>query len=186
VKIEKISKTCVLGTDFHCAGLTYTGIEAIVFIPKLLLHPVNLSLLPVLALDLDGTLADYSEGWQGPDIIGEPISEALGTLTHLAAFGWRMFLFTTRGVLDPVIKWLIKHRLDQIFEGVNILHHNPPQCSHKPIFDVLIDDRAYPFCGRQLTSEDWLQIREDLTEDEQWREKVRRAREFSQDRGVGS
>ena len=106
-------------------------------------------------VDLDGTLADYSNGFQGIDHIGEPIPGAVAFTQRLSEFA-RVVIYTTRckaypegvpgpdGVPEPnrsspdhlagiVQSWLDKGGFvyDEIYIGQG-----------KPIAACIIDDRA--------------------------------------------
>lgn len=99
-----------------------------------------------VAVDLDDVLADYSEGWQGIDKIGEPIKGAKEFLLELSEFA-EVLIYTTRcnaGVSDRdgrtpfqleliVRKWLTDHNLkfDKVWVGQG-----------KPLCAAIIDDRA--------------------------------------------
>lgn len=75
-----------------------------------------------IAVDLDGTLALH-EKWQGPHIIGEPISEMIEKVKEWLAEGKRVKLFTARfsvveqraEFLTAWIPWSQKH-LGQVLE----------------------------------------------------------------------
>lgn len=54
-----------------------------------------MSRIPVIAVDLDGTLARY-DGWQGPEHIGDPIPEMLERVKKALALGYEVYVFTAR------------------------------------------------------------------------------------------
>lgn len=97
-----------------------------------------------VCVDLDGVLADYSQGWQGVDHIGEPIPGAREFLQALSAMA-DVVIFTTRcnpEVNKPesvnllkrrIEEWLHKHGMpyDDIYTGIG-----------KPIAAAYVDDRA--------------------------------------------
>jgi hypothetical protein len=97
-----------------------------------------------VAVDLDGVLADFSKGWQGVDVIGDPIPGAVEFTRRLSVFA-DVLIWTTRcnpeigrgeGVQllrNRVRDWLDKHGFfyADIWTGVG-----------KPIAAAFIDDRA--------------------------------------------
>ncbi len=98
-----------------------------------------------VCVDLDGTLADYSKGWQWQDIIGDPIPGAVEFTRKISEFA-RVIIYTTRckGKLfdrdeDPVVlanivkSWLDKHGF--YYDEVDI-------GQGKPIASAYVDDRA--------------------------------------------
>jgi len=115
---------------------------------------------PVLAVDFDGVIADYSEGWRGVDAFGDPIKGAVEALRELYAMGWYIMVFTTRLASDAFIDWLEKNKI--IYHAINSTIHNPPNTSIKPIATVYLDDRAWPRLGKQYDGETWEQIVIDL------------------------
>jgi hypothetical protein len=103
-------------------------------------------------VDLDGTLADYSEGWQGLEHIGDPIPGSKDFLTELSKFA-TVVIYTTRcceglngrngksakELQDIIRVWLKKHDMpyDDVYAGQG-----------KPIASCYIDDRAV-YCAPQ-------------------------------------
>lgn len=95
-----------------------------------------------ICVDLDGVLADYSQGWQGIDHIGDPLPGAVEFVKKLNKLG-RVVIFTCRcnpAVNKDVIMaeahvavWLVKHD----FEYDEICTERG-----KPIASAYIDDRA--------------------------------------------
>lgn len=96
-----------------------------------------------VALDVDGVLADYTKGWQGIDIIGDPIDGAVEFSKQLSEIA-SVLIYTTRcteelNKLSPqflhniIKKWLDQHgfHYDEIYTGQG-----------KPIVGAIIDDRA--------------------------------------------
>lgn len=49
-----------------------------------------------IAVDLDGTLADYTNGWQGADIIGDPVPEMFDRVRRWMDEGREIRIFTAR------------------------------------------------------------------------------------------
>lgn len=97
-----------------------------------------------ICVDLDGVLADYSEGWKGVDHFGDPIPGAV-QFTKRLKNKYHVIIFTTRCneeinkpekvnlLVNRVRNWLNKYGFayDEIYSGVG-----------KPIASAYIDDRA--------------------------------------------
>ncbi len=105
----------------------------------------------IVAVDLDGVLADYSQGWQGLDKIGPPIPGAVEFTHELGRLGYRVVIHTCRcsisaqaeltGIREtlpylvaPVRNWLIRHEF-----YFNEIHTD----MGKPLASAYIDDNAY-------------------------------------------
>lgn len=99
---------------------------------------------PTIAIDVDGVIADYSKGWQGPLIIGEPLPGAKEFLERLRDAGWKIIIFTTRGK-EQMEKYCEEHCLyyDEINDNSDLRGLNPG----KPITSVYLDDRGITFTG---------------------------------------
>ncbi len=101
---------------------------------------------------MDGTIADYTKGWQGMENIGDPIPGARDFLVELSSFS-RITIWTTRGHVDKrnpqtaeqlrgiIETWLIKWDMpfDDIFVGQG-----------KPHCQAIVDDRAVPCDAQNL------------------------------------
>lgn len=65
-----------------------------------------------IAVDLDGTLAEYG-GWKGPDSIGKPIPEMLNRVLDWLNSGQEVRIFTARASVPeqvaPVVAWCKEH-----------------------------------------------------------------------------
>lgn len=94
---------------------------------------------PYLAIDLDGTLAEYTE-WKGESIIGDPIPGAVEFLRRLAE-RYSLVIFSARASSfsgkDAIHKWVIHHKLRAIITDITN--------EKKYHFVAYIDDRAIPF-----------------------------------------
>lgn len=94
-----------------------------------------------IALDLDGTLAEY-HGWQGEEHIGAPISVMVSRVKEWIASGHEVVIFTARitprdgedrsGSVKIIQDWLEAAGLPRL-EVTNIKLHG---------FSVFYDDRA--------------------------------------------
>lgn len=99
-----------------------------------------------IAVDLDGVLADFRDGWKGLDHIGDPIPGAREFLRRLHELG-DVLIWTTRcnpelarGTAAPLLRtivreWLVRHGLMQYVADIWI---GPV----KPIAAAFVDDRA--------------------------------------------
>jgi len=95
--------------------------------------------IPTVAIDLDGTLAEY-EGWKGENHIGDPRPGAVEGMQIIKKTGAKILIWTTRGNTKAVADWLKKHSIP--YDHIN---HNPDQpdgASDKVIADVYLDDKA--------------------------------------------
>lgn len=89
----------------------------------------------VVAVDFDGVLHAYRNGWQDGSCYDEPVDgtfEALRTLSGR----YRLVVFTARYDLDAVRAWLHEHRLEHFFDDVT---------NRKPAAVAYLDDRAVRF-----------------------------------------
>lgn len=88
-----------------------------------------------LAVDFDGVIADYSRGFQGADVFGEPIEGAVAALQQLKHAGWRILIHTARPVTPAMEIYLQRHAIP--YDGIE----------GKPLADIYLDDRARQFSG---------------------------------------
>lgn len=115
---------------------------------------------PVLSVDFDGVIHQYTTKWQGADVIPDPpVPEALEFLEEACIAGFDVHIFSTRNAQDGGIKamqdWMIhwwnselQPETDKdkaIIEGFVRLQLKWP--TTKPPAQVMIDDRAFRFEG---------------------------------------
>jgi hypothetical protein len=101
----------------------------------------------VVAVDIDGVLADYSQGWQGPTIIGDPLPGAVQFLTDLRAADYHVMIWTCRDT-DVAKAWLTKHGLP--YDDINtnsLAGEMGSDTSPKELADIYLDDRGLRFDG---------------------------------------
>jgi hypothetical protein len=99
-----------------------------------------------ICVDFDGVIADYSKGWQGNGIFGDPVPGASKVLHKLRLAGWKIIIFTTRGEVDLLAKYFHKNSIP--YDEINKNSDNPPGSNNgKPIADVYLDDRGVRFNG---------------------------------------
>lgn len=112
------------------------------------------TLAKTVAVDFDGVLHPYTEGWIGLVPADEPpMPGAVEFLTGLRERGYRMVVFSTRcnhvDGLQGTQEWLQKWGLAEFFEEVT--------CD-KPAAVAYVDDRAVRFSG------DWDSVLLDVEE----------------------
>ena len=101
-----------------------------------------------VAIDFDGVLHRYSEGWKDGQIYDDPVEGSREALQAMKDLGWKIYIFSTRSnklyhkdqekAQDQAMKtWLEHHGIpyDRIWNF------------GKPMADVYIDDRALTFRG---------------------------------------
>jgi adenylylsulfate kinase len=95
-----------------------------------------------LAIDLDGTLAEY-DGRFTAGVIGAPITSAVDLIKKLKAEGWKVFIFTSRdeSESEAIISWLKKHELSDMFESIY---------TNKPHYSAFLDDKNVRFSNENV------------------------------------
>lgn len=100
-----------------------------------------------IAIDFDGVLADYSNGYQGKDVFGTPIPGADNATKVLKENGWRIIIYTTRPDTEALRHWLKENNITYDY-----INENPEQPEEskgcKLIADIYLDDRAISFNGQ--------------------------------------
>ncbi|MFM9061224.1 MAG: hypothetical protein ACKOQP_06105 [Bacteroidota bacterium] len=106
------------------------------------------SSLMTVAIDFDGVLHLYSQGWQEGRIYDPPVPGSREALTAMKALGWKIYIYSTRSNKlyhkdqtkdqeNAMKAWLDEHGIpyDRIW-GFG-----------KPLAELYIDDRALTFQG---------------------------------------
>ncbi len=100
-----------------------------------------------IAVDFDGVIHNYSQGWNGGDIYDPPVDGVKEAMERLKAQGHTLYIFTTRtnkifrkddkDQKKAIEDWMQQHEIpyDKIWTY------------GKPMCDVFIDDRAIQFRG---------------------------------------
>lgn len=97
-----------------------------------------------ICVDFDGVIADYSKGFQGQDVFGEPLSGASEGMQALRRKGWKIIIFTTRQASPALMSYLNQYSIP--FDEINSNSEQPEGTNPgKPIADVYLDDRAVRF-----------------------------------------
>jgi hypothetical protein len=114
---------------------------------------------PTVAIDLDDTLVEF-DGWNGYQHIGQLRSGAFEALQRFKVAGWVVVLHTTRADLCRIWDW-IDQTVPGLIDFVNVNPASiPMRCNPgKPIADLYIDDRSWPFCGEPIL---WHEVLEGL------------------------
>lgn len=98
--------------------------------------------LPILAVDMDGTLLEHTE----PPHLGEPIPGMVEELQKLRAAGWIICVWTCRQDTIDLRKHLDRHGIP--YDYVNESPFNPPDNSDKIQADLYLDDKSLNFNGK--------------------------------------
>jgi hypothetical protein len=109
--------------------------------------------VPVVAVDFDGTLAEYSS-WKGPEHTGAPRPHAIWALRCFQRNGWEVEIWTNRGDTGSIWKWVGKYA-SGLVQRINETRVMPGNNSTKPKVDIFIDDKSEYWFGREL---DWLEV----------------------------
>lgn len=99
-----------------------------------------------ICIDFDGTLADYSKGYQGEDVFGDMLPGADTATGVLKKNGWTIIIYTTRPATDALRDWLKDNNI-----SYDYINENPDQPENsqggKLIADIYLDDRGMTFRG---------------------------------------
>lgn len=98
-----------------------------------------------ICFDFDGVIAKY-DGWKGVDVFGSPNWQVVQAIKALHAKGHHIIIWTTRTSTPALRSYLHRNKIPH--HSVNSTSHNPPGTSAKPIFDLMIDDRAIGYRGQ--------------------------------------
>lgn len=99
-----------------------------------------------ICVDFDGVIADYSKGFQGPDVFGEPLPHAGENMSALKQAGWKIIIHTTRPDTPALRKYLKDHAIP--YDEINKNSDQPEGANPgKPIANLYLDDRAMRFHG---------------------------------------
>ncbi|MEA3559499.1 MAG: hypothetical protein U9R75_09630, partial [Candidatus Thermoplasmatota archaeon] len=109
----------------------------------------------IIAVDLDGCVVSYKNGWEGPDKFGEIIAGARQALAELHKAGHHIIIHTCRYSTPALVQFLRKN--DIHFDDIN---HDAPNAyedeykiqgkaiGYRKIHaDIYIDDKGVRFEG---------------------------------------
>lgn len=133
----------------------------------------------IIAVDFDGVIHDYTGGWRGGEIYGDPVKDARWAMQHLWRRGHKILIYTCRaypGVVNgrkvrgkkrELAAWLEQHRIpyDEIWTGRG-----------KPPADIYVDDRAVEFRG------DWFSTVDKILTFSTWQGHITRQDEIKEPR----
>lgn len=95
----------------------------------------------MFALDFDGVLNSYMQGWQGPTVIEEPVAGAQDFVRMLVAETFQPVVSSTRAStregLTAVVRWMEEHEFP---DGIEVTHEKVPAVTG-------LDDRLMRFDG---------------------------------------
>lgn len=105
-------------------------------------HEINHPYNRTIAIDFDGPIHRYSDGWRNGELYDIPTPGAFDAIRRLKAHGWTVVIFTTRGAeAGPAIRsWALKY----LYQGGDVLL-DIEITAVKPIAVAYIDDRAIRF-----------------------------------------
>ena len=97
-----------------------------------------------IAIDFDGVIHAYREGWKDGTIYDEAVPYAIHSMKKLLARGYKLVIFTCRAETEEganaVYKWLNKYDIDTALLEVT---------DRKPKAIAYIDDRGIRFTNWQ-------------------------------------
>lgn len=143
-RIENWNSRWTLLHNCQTAAKAVTAMEAVASLQEGILEEENPALPKTVAMDLDGTLAQYN-GWKGEEVIGDLLPGAREAMQSLKDAGTQVIIFTTRGRTDLIKAWLEKNRVP--YDHINQNPDQPKGTSGKILADVYVDDRALHFQG---------------------------------------
>jgi hypothetical protein len=67
-----------------------------------------------IAVDFDGVLHDYNDGWKDGTIYGGPIPGSQDACKNLINQGYDLVVFTARQQLEPIKEWLTNNNFPEM------------------------------------------------------------------------
>jgi hypothetical protein len=105
--------------------------------------------MKTICFDFDGVIAHY-DGWKGVDVFGKPNWDVIDAMKQLKAnLDYSIIIWTTRKVTPALKAYLSRNNIP--YDSINSSRHNPPMTSSKPIYHVIIDDRAIGYRGQKTS-----------------------------------
>jgi histidinol phosphatase-like enzyme len=102
----------------------------------------------IVAIDFDGVLHRYSEGWKDGQIYDQPVEGSREALQAMKDMGWKIYIFSTRS--NKLYHKDHEKAQDQAMKAFLEEHGIPYDRIWnfgKPLADLYIDDRALTFRG---------------------------------------
>ena len=98
-----------------------------------------------VAFDFDGVIADYNHDFK-PNVFGAPNPEVIKAMMLLKSHNFKIIIFTSRQDTPELRQYLKDNNVpyDEINKNSDVDNKSP-----KPIFDVLVDDRALNYNGEK-------------------------------------
>jgi hypothetical protein len=126
----------------------------------------------IIAVDFDGVICSYKDGWQGVDKFGALVPGAVDVLNRLRNEGHKIIIHTARVPTKKLVEFLIKNNvpydainqnpMDNFGHYYKKLDINPEGVPRKVVADIYIDDRGITFDG------DWYKIYENIQTFKPW------------------
>jgi len=95
--------------------------------------------LKILAVDFDKTISTF-EKWEGPTVFGKPIQKMINIVNKMYDSGVIIHIFTCRKDSPELRQWLNTNGVK--YHDINTLKYNYQEMSMKPLYDVILDDKA--------------------------------------------
>lgn len=89
---------------------------------------------PMIAVDFDGVIHAYSEGYKDGSIYDKPVDNAKNGLEFIEKCGFKVIISTARDKIEPVREWLKENG----FKAYEVTNKKPPAV-------LYIDDNAMRF-----------------------------------------
>lgn len=110
--------------------------------------------MTTVCIDFDGVIHSYVSGWQGADVVSDPIVDgAIGFMLNCLNAGYTVAIFSSRshqkGGLSAMTTWLRKEAGNTWYDspgGPGLENVKFPK--EKPSAIIYIDDRGYYFTGK--------------------------------------
>lgn len=101
-----------------------------------------------ICFDLDGTIANYNQGWQGLRSIGKPLKKAVQLLQYCRDSGYRIIIYSCRS--NPILNKGVSEQeaarvIEQYFIDNKLPYDEIYTGPGKPVADAYVDDKAVFF-----------------------------------------
>jgi hypothetical protein len=113
-----------------------------------------------IAIDFDGVINSFSNGWRGPTETDAPVEGAMEAISALLAADNKVVIYSTRAATPEGRETILRY-----LTGIGTAVNDIEVTDKKPLAHVYIDDRAIPFSG------DWSDALKQIEEFKPWMEK---------------